>query len=509
MRLTRRQALIGGGLTAGAAILAGCGAGATTKSRVVGPGDPAVAQREARLHSSGRVRSYTLAARPTQIDLGGPVVSTWAFNDTVPGPLIRAQPGDRMRIQVNNGLPEGTSVHWHGLAIDNAMDGVPPLTQQEIPSGSGKLYDFVLPTAGTYWYHPHVGLQLDRGLYGAFLIDDPADAGSYDVEFVVVLDDWVDGINGRTPDSVYAGLRSGSKAAGSGMGGMGAGSSSGMGGMGGGSTGSPLGGDPADVAYPYYLINGRIAAAATTLTARPGQRARIRLINSAASTPFQVALGGHRMTVTHTDGYPVAPVTVDTLVLGMAERYDVTVTLGDGAFPLVAVPLGGGEQALAVIRTGAGAAPAPAVRPAELGGQMLSVNLADLAATPAVQLRSWTPQVTHDLVLAGSMSGGYRWTINGRTYPDNTPLDVRQGQRVRLRFTNRSGMVHPMHLHGHTFQVRATPDGRGPRKDTVNVLPMQTVTVDLIADNPGQWLVHCHNLYHQQAGMMTVLSYRT
>lgn len=126
-----------------------------------------------------------------------------------------------------------------------------------------------------------------------------------------------------------------------------------------------------------------------------------------------------------------------------------------------------------------------------------------------MQTPAWTPDVIHDLILSGGMGNGYTWTINGRAYPDYTPLTVHQGQRTRLRFTNRSRMFHPMHLHGHTFQVRTTPNGVGPRKDTVNVLPMQTVVADLAADNPGQWVVHCHNLYHQEAGMMTVLSYRT
>ncbi len=489
-----------GGVAAAGALLVACSGGETSS---VGPDSPAVAQAEARRRRSGRTVTYAVTARQTQIDLGGPVVTTWSYGDSVPGPTLRAQPGDELRIEVSNGLPHPTSVHWHGVAVDNAMDGVPPVTQQPIDPGSGMLYHYVVPTMGTYWYHPHVGLQLDRGLYGPLLLDDPHEAGDYDVEFVVVLDDWIDGLHGQTPNSVYARLRSKRPNMGTGMS-MG----SGMTGSGGGPSSSPLGPAPADYAYPYYLINGKISTAPVTLTAKPGQRARIRLINAAAATAFQIALGGHKLTVTHTDGYPVQPVTVDTLVIGMAERYDLTVTLGDGAFPLLAVPLGAAGQALAVVRTGTGTAPAPTARPPELDGRMLAVNLTDLAATPAVQLPTWTPDVTHDLVLSGGMSQGYTWTINGQTYPDSAPMDVREGQRTRLRFVNRSMMFHPIHLHGHTFQVRAADQGVGPRKDTVNVLPMQTVTVDFVADNPGQWVVHCHNLYHQQAGMMSVLSYR-
>ncbi len=485
-------------------------------SEAVGPTDPAVARAEGLRRRSGHVSSYTLDARRTQIDLGGPVVSTWAYGDTVPGPLIRANPGDELRIHVNNSLPADTSVHWHGLAIDNTMDGVPPVTQKAIPAGSGMLYHYVVPDPGTYWYHPHVALQLDRGLYGPLIVDDPSDAGTYDVEFVVVLDDWVDGVKGQTPETVNAELRSG-KSMGSGMSmrsgmsmwsGM---SGAGMSGAGMGSTSptSPLGAEASDYTYPYYLINGKIPTAPVTLAAKPGQRARIRIINSAAGTGFKVALGGHRMTVTHTDGYPVNPVTVDTLVLGMGERYDVTVTLGDGAFPFTAVPLGATGQAMAVVRTGAGETPDPSVLPAQLNGELLPVDLSTLAATPAVHTPLWRPDVIHDLLLTGTMGSGYSWAINGKTYPNGAQLAVRQGQRTRLRFTNRSTMFHPMHLHGHTFQVRATADSAGPRKDTVNVLSMHTTAVDFVADNPGQWVLHCHNLYHQEGGMMTVLSYRT
>lgn len=261
-----------------------------------------------------------------------------------------------MRIQVNKLLPTDTSVHWHGLAIQNDMDGVPPVTQKAIPAGSGMLYHYVVPDPGTYWYHPHVGLQEDRGLYGPLIVDDPSESGAYDVEFVVILDDWVDGIAAQTPETVYTGLRSSKGTGGSGMS------------MGSSTAGSPLGASSADVAYQYYLINGKIPSAPVTLAAKPGQRARFRIINSAASTGFQVALGGHQMTVTHTDGYPVAPVTVDTLVLGMAERYDVSVTLGDGAFPFTAIPVGAPGQAMAVVRTASGAPPAPGVHPAELNG---------------------------------------------------------------------------------------------------------------------------------------------
>ncbi|MGZ8689999.1 MAG: multicopper oxidase domain-containing protein, partial [Aeromicrobium sp.] len=185
---------------------------------------------------------------------------------------------------------------------------------------------------------------------------------------------------------------------------------------------------------------------------------------------------------------------------GMGERYDVVVTLGDGAFPLVASAEGKTGQGLAVVRTGSGRRPGPDVQTSELNRQV--VLSTDMTATAEVRLPDKKVDRRHDLRLGGSM-GRYRWTINGKTFPDTDPFMVNEGERVRLRFQNRSMMFHPMHVHGHTF---ALTDG-GARKDTVIVRPMDTVEVDLDADNPGQWATHCHNIYHAEAGMMTTLSY--
>ncbi len=209
--------------------------------------------------------------------------------------------------------------------------------------------------------------------------------------------------------------------------------------------------------------------------------------------------------MTHSDGLPVVPVTVDALVVGMGERYDAVVTLDDGVFPLVAVAEGKRDQALGVVRTAAGAPPAAAARPGELDGRLLT--LGELRADPRVALPPRRPDRTHRVVLSGGMMDA-RWTINGRTFDDAIPLDVREGERVRLVLANQSMMFHPVHLHGHSFQVQGR-GGAGPRKDTVIVRPMEQFAVDLEASNPGQWMLHCHNLYHQQAGMMTTLSYVT
>jgi multicopper oxidase len=267
-----------------------------------------------------------------------------------------------------------------------------------------------------------------------------------------------------------------------------------------------LGGDAGDVRYPHYLINGRIRTAPRTFTARPGQRVRIRFINAGADTAFRVALGGHIMTVTHTDGYPVEPVQAGALLLGMGERYDVQVTLGDGVFPLVALAEGKDATALALVRTGTGSAPPATVRPAELN--MVLGGYGKLRPAASAALPSRKPDVTHRLQLTGGMAK-YDWGINGMSLdmarPGALRFLMRQGQRVRVVFANTTTMYHPMHIHGHTFAV----SGTGIRKDTVIVLPGQQVACDFDADNPGQWMTHCHNLYHApESGMMAVLGYQ-
>jgi len=263
--------------------------------------------------------------------------------------------------------------------------------------------------------------------------------------------------------------------------------------------------DGGDVAYPLYLINGRVPRDPDVLTAKPGQKVRIRIINSAADTIFTVALGGHELSVTHTDGYAVTPVATSSILLGMGERYDVVATLGDGVFPFVASPLGKAGIARALVRTGAGSVPAASYLPPEIAAFPLTADA--LSAAPGTALAKRDPDTVLQVALSGSMQP-YVWTINGRTYDQTVPLTISAGQSGRLRITNMSMMSHPVHLHGHTFQL-GPAGGSGARKDTVLVPPMGAINVDLVADNPGQWMVHCHNAYHAEAGMMTRLDYVT
>jgi multicopper oxidase len=416
------------------------------------------------------------------------------------------------------------------------MDGVEPATPN-IPAGQDFTYRFSVPNAGTYWAHPHVGLEEDMGLYLPVIVDDPTGPGSYDAEWIVVMDDWTDGV-GKSPQQLYDALISSNKPTKQSMPGAtpattttpttsptkpttsnktttttptGTTSTSGATGMPGmpgmpGEVGNSdlLGGDAGDIAYPYYLINGRVPAAATTFSAKPGQRIRIRFINSGSDTAFRVALGGHSMTVTHTDGYPVVPTQVDALLIGMAERYDVIVTAADGVFPLVASAEGKNAVARALLVTGSGSQPDPQFRPAELTKRVGTLEM--FTATTSVNLGAAEPNLNLPVVLGGDMAK-YVWTINGEVYSKTNPLHVRQGQRPTMTFDNPTMMYHPMHLHGHTFQVLKADGTPGARKDTVIVLPKQKINAVVVADNPGLWMLHCHNTYHAYAGMQTRLDY--
>lgn len=527
-----RRALLGAGAAlAGTGLLSACsgsgmagmdhGSGSAGKaSASPAPGgyvDPAGAEvraAEAARKATGPLTEVRVTATANPLDLGaGRTVRSWAYGDRLPGQEVRATAGGTLALTLANNLPEATSLHWHGLALRNDMDGVPGLTQRDIAPGGSFRYEFAVPHPGTYWFHPHSGVQQDRGLYAPLIVEDPKEPLSYDKEWVVVLDDWLDGVDGSTPDAVLGELRKGmdmSSPGGGGHGGHGSAGSPAPAASGGpsrvlmGGDSEILGKDAGDVAYPHYLVNGRTPEDPSVLTARPGDRIRLRIINAGGDTAFRIALGGHELTVTHTDGFPVEHARARSLLLGMGERYDVLVTAGDGVFPLTALAEGKGDaaSALAVLRTGAGAAPTAATRPAELSGRPLTADA--LKAAEPVALAAREPDRTVRIKLTGGMAK-YDWAFDGKPYTPDQRHPVKSGERVRLEFNNSTTMWHPLHLHGHTFALAG--GAGGARKDTAVVLPNGRLTVDFDADNPGLWMVHCHNVYHAEAGMMTVLGY--
>ena len=441
-----------------------------------------------RAASTGIVRDYAFEAAPVKIELAGQSITTWAYNGMLPGPEIRLTEGDTLRVRVKNRLPEGTTIHWHGVPLVNSMDGVPGVTQQPILPGKDFVYTFVTPAAGTYLYHSHAGLQLDRGLYGPLIIQPKRETLNYDNEFVVVLDDWLDGMPGTPEDAMQQLIKKGDRM----------GSMTGMGGMGAAQV-------PPDLLYPLYLINGRSSNNPLELVVRQGQQSRVRFINASASTIYRVALQGHRMTVTHTDGQPVEPVEVDALRIGMGERYDVLVSANNpGVWQLAAQVEGTMSMTRAIVRyKGNLASPPPATyQPPELKRQLLLYRM--LKAAPGIFVPpGGDPDQVVSLKLSGGM-GQYVWKINDQVFDKADPIVVGKQNLIRFQFDSQSMMPHPMHLHGHFFQVD-NGTGRGPLKDTVLVDPKQQLTINWVSDNPGVWAFHCHNRYHENAGMMRVV----
>lgn len=267
--LSRRSFILRAGATVASALVVGGCQSSPQASQI----DELIAEAERRRRREGaRLRTVDLAAVAGAVELSRLTPHTWSYGGVVPGPEIRVVAGEVLQVRFSNHLPAETTIHWHGIALRNDMDGVPGVTQDPIPAGRDFTYEFTVPDPGTYFFHPHVGVQLDRGLYGALIVEDPDEPGEYDREVALVLDDWTDGI-AETPEEILARLVEG------GMGGMAGMDHSGTsigGQMPGMAMSEVLGGDAGDVLYPHYLINGRPADDPAVIEASSGERIRLR-----------------------------------------------------------------------------------------------------------------------------------------------------------------------------------------------------------------------------------------
>ena len=541
-----------------------------------------------------------------------------AINGTIPAPLIRLREGETVRLVVNNMLDEDTSIHWHGLIVPMQMDGVPGVSFPGIKANSTFVYEFPLKQAGTYWYHSHSGLQEQLGHYGPMIIDPAGrDPIAYDREHVVVLSDW----SFLHPHTIFTRMKQEggffNRQKRTLMDRLG--------------KADPMTAeeremfgrmrmDPTDIsdvteAAYTFLINGHSPGENWTGLFRPGERVRLRIINAAAQTTFNLRIPGLRMTVVATDGIEIRPVVVDEFQIGNAETYDVIVQPENQAYTLVAESIdrsgmghatlaprlgmraavpplrerptlgmddmgmgsmggmdhgaapgspaaagampgmdhgsmpgmtgGGGAQSgsMSGMNHGSPAAGAAAAVdhsnmnmrdkskvnfPVGVGVDMIAPMPSEGTDHPGVGLEDVGHRVLtyKDLVsltpnrdtraptrfleihLTGNMER-FMWSMDGQQLSENPePYRFARNERVRMRLVNDTMMTHPMHIHGHFWEIVNGNPGNQPLKHTVKVPPGRFVDLDLTADAPGDWAFHCHLLYHMHAGMMRVVKVR-
>lgn len=426
-------------------------------------------------------------------------------------PGIRLAAGERFRVDLANEAGTSTIIHWHGQLPPWQQDGVPWPQTPPIAAGETRSYDYA-PIPGTFWMHSHLGLQEQSLMAAPLIVDGAEDVRADRQEVVLMLHDF----SFRTPEELLAGLtKSGgpsgmpkSSVDGKGMGAKSMGAMEmGSGSMGARGMGSGMPRDLNDIDYDAFLANDRGLADPEIVRTERSGRVQLRLINGAAATQFWIDLGMLTGTVVASDGQPVRPVRGSRFPLTTAQRLDLLIDLPrSGAYPFIAQVEGKQARTGIVLATSGASVSGVAAEAGEDAPPVgFSLERRLEAVTP---LAPRTPDVTHRVTLAGGMAP-YAWSLNGEFWPNVTPLMVARGQRVAIKMVNHTMMAHPMHLHGHAFQVIAgngTPFA-GAVRDTVLVPPMGTVTIAFDADNPGRWAFHCHNLYHLMTGMMTEVRY--
>ncbi len=433
--------------------------------------------------------------------------------------------GKRFRVRLENHLDEETLIHWHGLTPPWQQDGVPDLSQPPLAPGGAYDYDFPLDRPGTNWMHSHHGLQEQRLMAAPLIVRDPAEA-SADLQDVVVL---FHDFTFRDPEEILAGLqRDGHGAAGHGAAGHGAAEhgaadhspgllrrmmdavmpTRGMnhGGMDHGGMGAGMV-HLHDVDYDAFLANDRTLDDPDVFRVERGGRVRLRLINGASATNFWLDLGNLEGRLVAVDGMPVVPVSGSRFEFAIAQRLDILLDLpqGEGAWPVFAVREGERARTGIVLATPRGSVErisGEASNAAEAVGLALERRLR--ATDPLISRQA---DRHHDVTI--TEAPGYVWMLNGAMHGDHAPLAVHEGERVEITFRDHTTMAHPMHLHGHHFQVVAINGERfaGAMRDTVLVPARGSVTIAFDAVHPGKWALHCHHLYHMAGGMMTTVEY--
>ncbi|MER9329179.1 multicopper oxidase family protein [Mesorhizobium sp. M0488] len=420
-----------------------------------------------------------------------PSTAVWTYNGTVPGPALRLRQGQPVRIAVENGLDEETTVHWHGIRLPNAMDGVPGLTQRPIKPGESFVYEFTPPDAGTFWYHPHADslVQIGRGLAGPLIVEE-AEPVAFDRDLLWLLQDWR-----LTKDGQVAG----------GFGSMMDASMSGRVGN-------------------LVTVNGQ---AQPDQAVRAGERVRLRLANASVARLMALRFEGHRPVVVAVDGQPCVPHEPENgrVVLAPAMRVDIVLDMqGDPGSRHATID--DFYDGLAYTLVNLAYEKGPPLRAhrldAPVGLPRNPLSAPDLAKA-----------VRQEIVLQGGMMGGGKlagmggmmsmgmpgmnggaaWAINGMSMTGDghagmaPQFTLERGTTCRLTMRNETAWWHPMHVHGFSLSVLTRNGSPVPHRqwqDTVLLAPKDTVECAFVADNPGDWMLHCHVADHQMAGLMTV-----
>jgi FtsP/CotA-like multicopper oxidase with cupredoxin domain len=487
--LTRRQAIIGAGVLGAAAA-----GGAIYTAWPRGP---------------------RLVAGRRTLDVGGKAATVLGLEQR--GWPERLVQGERFKVTLQNHLDEPTLIHWHGLTPPSAQDGTPGLSQPPLVPGGSYDYDFPLKRAGTYWMHSHQGLQRAKLLAAPLIVAEPGWSKRDEQEVVLFLTDF----SFREPEELLAGLTRGQTATHD-MAGMDHAAMNHMDHMDHGAmdqmmehaagpddppTGPPIHAN--DIEFDAYLANDRSFADPEIVRVEPKSRVRLRIINGAAATNFWIVVDGSLQSqLIAVDGNPLVPRAGRRFALALGQRIDLSLTIPDAewSFAVIAVREGAVQRTGIILATPK--AEVAKVSPAQrLPSPRLDIALEGLleAAEPLAERNA---DRTFNVDLTGDMAS-FVWGINGKPYGEDTPLMVREGERIEMVLQNRTNMSHPMHLHGHRFQIMAIGDRRAPgaMRDTMLVPVGSSVTIAFDADNPGKWAFHCHNEYHMAAGMMTSVQY--
>ncbi|MDQ3366819.1 MAG: multicopper oxidase family protein [Myxococcota bacterium] len=418
---------------------------------------------------TGVLKTFSITAAPTELPLidGGPR-RVWAYNGQVPGPTLRIRLGDTLRVHFTNELPQPTTIHWHGVRLPNAMDGVPHATQPPIEPGGSFTYEFTPKDAGTFWFHPHVrsSEQVERGLYGALIVED-REPPPYAQDVLWILDDWLLGRDGQIVETFNT---------------------------------------PHDLSHDgrwgnTITVNGRLD---TALHLAIDQRIRLRLLNASNGRIYVPDFGDVRAEVIAVDGlYLRAPIPLERFELAPGNRLDLDLTAPGTTSRLVTVLDRFGRQPnrLAELQVDGGTQPPTFPSPAR-------------ARVPAWSTGLSAP-ITKEFKLDARRGGplGIEWTFNDQAFAGHehhhpAALALPRDRWARLRFTNVSGRLHPIHLHGMFFKVLGRNDRAVDEpffRDTVLVHGRETVDIGLVPLDEGSWMMHCHILEHAEAGMMTMI----